>query len=49
MKTHHMRIPVVVFVAMLLVIAAMTMLLWSIWREPKTHLTVKGPGDPVTR
>ena len=45
MKTHHMRIPVVVFVAMLLVIAAMTTLLWSIWREPVTHLRVKEPGE----
>ncbi|HEV8432407.1 MAG TPA: cardiolipin synthase [Thermoanaerobaculia bacterium] len=44
-KTHHMRIPVVVFVAMIFVIAAMTTLLWSMWREPQTHLAVKNPGD----
>jgi cardiolipin synthase len=43
--THHIRIPVVVFVAMLLVLIVMTALLWSIWREPKTHLSVKNPGD----
>ena len=40
-----MRIPVVLFAAMILVIVAMTTLLWSIWREPKTHLMVKNPGD----
>ena len=45
MKTHQMRIPVVLFAAMLLVIVAMTTLLWSIWREPKTHLRVKEAGE----
>lgn len=45
MKTHHMRIPIVVFVAMIFVIAAMTTLLWSLWREPQTHFIVKNPGD----
>ncbi|HEX7192619.1 MAG TPA: cardiolipin synthase [Thermoanaerobaculia bacterium] len=45
MKTHHMRIPVVVFVGMMVVIIAMTAILWSIWREPKTHLSVREPGE----
>jgi cardiolipin synthase len=30
---------------MVLVLVVMTTLLWSIWREPKTHLSVKNPGD----
>ena len=45
MKTHHIKIPVVLFVAMLLVIVTMTVILWSISREPVTHLSVKDPGD----
>lgn len=45
MKTHRVRIPTVLFVAMLVVIVMMTTLLWSIWREPKTHLMVNNPGD----
>jgi cardiolipin synthase A/B len=44
-KTHHVRIPVVLFVAMLAVIVTMTVLLWSISREPSTHLRVKNPGE----
>lgn len=30
---------------MLFVIVLMTAFLWSIWREPKTHLTINNPGD----
>ena len=44
-KTHQVSIPVVLFGAMLFVIVAMTAILWSIWREPKTHLRVKEPGE----
>jgi cardiolipin synthase len=43
--THHVRIPMVLFAAMMLVLITMTLVLWSIWREPKTHLAVRNPGE----
>jgi cardiolipin synthase len=45
-RTHVVRIPIVLFGAMLFVIAALTILLWSVWRGSRdTHLAVKNPGE----
>jgi len=43
--THTVRVPLVVFAALLIVVAIMTLLLWSIWRNRSIALNVKNPGD----
>jgi cardiolipin synthase A/B len=43
--THFVRVPFVLFFALLFSVALMTTVLWSIWRESATHLRVKNPGD----
>ena len=44
-NAHVAKVPIVLFVAMVAVIVVMTTVLWSIWREPNTHLAVKDPGE----
>lgn len=43
--TNYVRIPIVGLVAMILVIAALTILLWSAERGTDARLNVKNPGD----
>jgi cardiolipin synthase A/B len=44
-RTHVIRVPLVLMIGMVLVIAIMTLLLWSIWRNRSLALEVKNPGD----
>ncbi len=43
--TTYIRLPVIALVAMILVIAGLTITLWSIKRAPQTYLHVRNPGD----
>ena len=43
--THFVRVPVVWFVADLVIIAGLTLALWSAERGRAVHLSVKNPGD----
>ena len=43
--TTYIRMPVVAFAAMILVIALMSITLWSIHRKPDTYLHVRNAGD----
>ncbi|HEX2833560.1 MAG TPA: cardiolipin synthase [Thermoanaerobaculia bacterium] len=43
--TTYVRMPLVAFVAGILVIAVMTILIWSVKREPDTRLSVRTPGE----
>ncbi|HEV2721656.1 MAG TPA: cardiolipin synthase [Thermoanaerobaculia bacterium] len=43
--THFVRVPVVWFVADLVIIAGLTLALWSAERGRNVHLSVKEPGD----
>lgn len=43
--TTYVRMPLVAVVAGILVIAVMTILIWSVKREPDTRLSVKTPGE----
>jgi cardiolipin synthase len=43
--TTYVRLPLVVFVAGILAITILTILLWSIKREPDTQLRVDNPGE----
>ena len=43
--THYLRVPMVMFVALVLVVIGLTIMLWSAERGRKTHLSVKNPGD----
>ncbi|MGN6183621.1 MAG: cardiolipin synthase [Thermoanaerobaculia bacterium] len=45
--TTYVRMPLVAFIAGLLVITLMTILLWSVKREPDTRLSVKNTGELV--
>jgi cardiolipin synthase len=44
-RTHTIRVPLILVIAMFLVIAVMTLLLWSVWRNRSIALLVKNPGD----
>jgi cardiolipin synthase len=44
-RTHVVRVPLVLFVALILVVAALTLFLWSYWRPVQTRLRVQQPGD----
>jgi cardiolipin synthase len=46
--TTYVRMPLVVFIAGILVITTMTILIWSVKREPATRLSVKNPGELIT-
>ena len=43
--THWVRVPLVTFVALIVIAVAMTIMLWSVERGRNTHLNVKNPGD----
>ncbi|HSP34680.1 MAG TPA: cardiolipin synthase [Thermoanaerobaculia bacterium] len=43
--TTYIRLPIVAFIAMILVIAGLVITVWSIKRKPDTYLHVKNPGD----
>ena len=43
--THFLRVPIVAFIAMLLMIVGLTITLWSAERGRVTHLAVKNAGD----
>jgi len=45
LTTHYIRVPTVVFFALLFAITMMTIILWSVWRENDAQLRVKNPGD----
>lgn len=43
--TTYVRMPLVVFIAGVFTIAVLTILMWSVKREPSTRLSVKNPGE----
>ena len=43
--TTYVRLPLIAFIAMVLMITALAITLWSIKRKPDTYLQVKSPGD----
>ena len=43
--THYVRTPLVFFISLLVMVAGLTLLLWSAKRGRATHLRVKQPGD----
>lgn len=43
--TTYVRLPLVVFIAGILTIALLTILMWSVKREPDTRLHVQNPGE----
>jgi cardiolipin synthase len=43
--THFVRVPMVTFVALMLMVVGLTITLWSAERGRATHLSVKNPGD----
>ena len=44
-KPHVVRLPTIAVVAMIVAIAGLTILLWSVERGRETHLAVKQPGE----
>ena len=44
-RTHFVRVPLVLFAALILTVAALTLFLWSYWRPLQTRLRVQQPGD----
>jgi cardiolipin synthase len=44
-NTHYLRVPIVWFVADMVIIAGLTLALWSAERGRAVHLQVKNPGD----
>ena len=44
-QTHTVRIPLVLFGGMIFVVAAMTIMLWSIWRNRSLVMQVKDTSD----
>ena len=43
--THYVRIPLVAFIGGVLAIVFLSVLMWSVKREPDTRLRVKNPGE----
>jgi len=43
--THVVRVPTIAVVAMIVIIAGLTLMLWSAQRGRETHLAVKQPGE----
>ncbi|HET7436729.1 MAG TPA: cardiolipin synthase [Thermoanaerobaculia bacterium] len=46
--TTYVRMPVIVFAGMLLALITLTILIWSVKREPDTRIAVKDPGSLST-
>jgi cardiolipin synthase A/B len=44
-STHYVRMPLVAFIGGILIILVLTILMWSVKREPSTRLQVKDPGE----
>src|ERR1041385_5227644 len=44
-RTHYLRVPIVMFTAMVLIVVGLTIMLWSAERGRATHLAVKNPGE----
>jgi cardiolipin synthase A/B len=44
-STHYVRMPLVAFIGGVLAIVVLTILMWSVKREPHTQLSVKNPGE----
>lgn len=43
--THWVRVPMIAFVALIIIVVGLTIMLWSAERGRDTHLNVKNPGD----
>lgn len=46
--TTYVRMPLVIFIAAIFVIVTLTILMWSVKREPDTQLSVKDKGELIT-